>query len=254
LAQRQPLHEEIGEVTAYLEAAVQRLGVEIRLNAEADVEGVLDLGPDAVVVATGSAPNLPDRGHQAPEGQDHAISQDRGLQVLDSVPGMELRHVYSTDEAMSGAIPPGANVLVVDAQGHWEAAGTAEYLADQGCSVEVVTTRAEVGFSLEATNKVLFHQRAREKGIRLTPSIAIRAIEEGAVVVEERLTGAVRRIIGIDAVVPAYPRASRDNLYFALLDRLEGDAQISVERVGDASAPRLIQTVMLEAHRIGMDL
>jgi NADPH-dependent 2,4-dienoyl-CoA reductase/sulfur reductase-like enzyme len=56
LAARQPLHQEIGEVTAYLEAAVQRLGVEIWLNADADVDGLLELKPDAIIVATGSQP------------------------------------------------------------------------------------------------------------------------------------------------------------------------------------------------------
>ncbi len=59
LAARQPLHQEIGEVVAYLEPAVERLGVEIWRNAEADVQGLLDLEPDVIIVATGSQPDLP---------------------------------------------------------------------------------------------------------------------------------------------------------------------------------------------------
>jgi hypothetical protein len=162
--------------------------------------------------------------------------------------------VRSVDEVLSGADLPGRRVLVIDGQGHWEASGTAEYLADQGCGVEVVTSLAEVGFGLEATNKVMFHQRAREKGIRLTPSVDVRSIDDDGVVVVELLTGTERRIGDLDVVVPVYPRASRDDLYFQLLDRLGDDPAITVMRIGDASAPRMIQTIMLEAQQIGMEL
>ena len=39
-------------MTAYLEATIERLGVDVWLNAEADAEGILELGPDVIVVAT----------------------------------------------------------------------------------------------------------------------------------------------------------------------------------------------------------
>ena len=57
-----------------------------------------------------------------------------------------------------------------------------------------------------------------------------------------------------DVVVPVYPRASRDDLYFELRDRLGEGSTVEVMRIGDASAPRLIQTIMLEAHQVAMAL
>lgn len=59
LAAAQPEHAAIGEVTAYLEAAIADRGVEVMRGVKATPETLLSLAPDVVVVATGSEPNLP---------------------------------------------------------------------------------------------------------------------------------------------------------------------------------------------------
>jgi 2,4-dienoyl-CoA reductase-like NADH-dependent reductase (Old Yellow Enzyme family) len=257
LAARQPLHEEVAEVTAYLEATVSRLGVEVWLNADADVDGLLELEPDVVIVATGSQPNLAVALERSTTDPDAGrIARERGLHAPIPVPGVDGLNVRSTDEILGGAELPGRRVLVIDQHGHWEAAGTAEYLADRGFEVEIVTDRPEPGFGLEATNRAMFLQRARTKGIRMTPLTEVRSIDADGATVIDVLNGTERRIGPVDVVVPVWPRASRDDLYFALLDRIaaaEGPAP-EVLRIGDASAPRLIQNVLLEAHQIVMEL
>ena len=160
---RQPLHEEVAEVTAYLEATVSRLGVEVWLNADADVDGLLELEPDVVIVATGSQPNLAGARLRSTTDPDAGrIARDRGLHASIPVPGVDGPNVRSTDEILGGAELPGRRVLVIDQHGHWEAAGTAEYLADRGFEVEIVTDRPEPGFGLEATNRAMF-LRARRR-------------------------------------------------------------------------------------------
>lgn len=254
LAARQPLHQEIGEVVAYLDAAVKRLGVELWLNADADAEGLMELGADVIVIATGSQPDLPP-GHLAPDDRDAgAIARSRGMRVPNAVPGLDRPCVRSIDQVLTATAATWRRALVIDAHGHWEAAGTAEYLADNGCAVEVVTSRAEVGFGLEAGTRVMFHERARDKGIAMTPSTAVRSIEDDGAVVVDLLSGRERRLGGFDLVVPVYPRASRDDLYFDLLDRLGDESPLTLLRIGDASAPRLIQTIMVEAQQIAMEL
>ena len=59
---------------------------------------------------------------------------------------------------------------------------------------------------------------------------------------------------GLDAVVPVYPRVSRDDLYFQVVDALGERDDIRVERIGDASVPRMVQTNILEAHQLAMRL
>jgi hypothetical protein len=45
-----------------------------------------------------------------------------------------------------------------------------------------------------------------------------------------------------------YPRRSRDDIYFDLFDKLDGREGPRLERLGDAAAPRLVQSVLSEAH------
>jgi 2,4-dienoyl-CoA reductase-like NADH-dependent reductase (Old Yellow Enzyme family) len=252
LAARQPLHEEFAEVTAYLEAAVDRLGVDLWLNVEADAEQLLELEPEVLVVATGSQPNMPPNHHLSESDPDAgSIARKRGLGLVPDVPGLELDHVFASDEVLRGAELPGKRVIVIDGNGHWEAAGTAEFLADAGCEVEMVTHRNTVAIDMESTNFAMFSQRAGQKGIRFTPFTALRAIEPGRAKLLETLTGE-ERWVDIDAVVPVYTRRSRDDLYFQLLDRIQagGDgAGIDLKRIGDAACPRLVQLVVLEAHK-----
>jgi 2,4-dienoyl-CoA reductase-like NADH-dependent reductase (Old Yellow Enzyme family) len=251
LAARQPLHEEFAEITAYLEAAINRVGVDVWLNVEADAEQLLELEPDVLVVATGSQPNLPP-GHQ-PSRSDAdagAIARGRGLQTIPAIRGLELDHVFSVDEVLGGAHVAGKRVVVVDGNGHWEAAGTAEFLADAGFEVEIVTHHAVVGQDMESTNFAMFSQRAGGKGIVFTPFTALRAIEPGRVRLLETLSGRERWVEGIDAVVPVYTRRSRDDIYWRVQDTIaENGNSVQLERIGDAAAPRLVQLVLLEAHK-----
>jgi hypothetical protein len=255
LAARQPHHEEIAEVTHYLEAAVRRLGVEIWTGVEADAESILELEPDAVVVATGSQPNLP-AGHQRmqadPDGG--SIARSRGLTIGLEVEGLDLDVVFSTDDVLGGAPLPGPRVVVVDAQGHWEAAGTAEFLADQGHQVTVVTSRTSVGSELEATNLAMFLQRVAAKGIAMRPLTELRRVEPGRVLLVDAVSGA-ESWLATDAVVPVYWRRSRDDLYYRLRElAAASDRTVRVDRVGDAAAARGVQSVLLEAFQLATAL
>jgi hypothetical protein len=257
LAARQPMHEEFAEVTAYLEAAVERLRVDVWLNVNAEAAELLDLAPDVVVVATGSQPNLPPGHRQSEEDADAgAVARDQGLAALTPIPGLESDRVFSSDQVLRGAALPGKRVLVFDGNGHWESAGTAEFLADAGYDVEIITPRHTIGYDLEDTNFALFVQRCGKKGIRLRPFTDLLAIEDESVKLVDVLD-LQERWEPYDAVVPVYPRRSRDDIYFQLLQRLSSDGrtgEIRLERTGDAAAPRLVQSVLLEAHKLGASL
>jgi hypothetical protein len=254
LAARQPLHEEVAEVTAYLEAALDRVGVDVWLNVEGEPDELLELEPDLLVVATGSQPNLPPGRAAAaasPDPDAGGVARERGMGALPDIAGLEHDHVLSSDEVLRGAPLPGKRVVVVDGNGHWEAAGTAEFLADAGCAVEMVTYRHMVGHDLESTNFAMFVQRAGQKGIRFTPFTELLAVEPGRIRVLDALPG-TERWIDVDAVVPVLPRRSRDDLYYRLQDRIrEQGSEVELERIGDACAARLIQLVLTEAHELG---
>jgi len=261
LAARQPKHELVGEVTRYLEHMVRTLGVDIRCGVTATVESIAELEPEVVVIATGSESNLP-----SPDGES-SRAYALGRQVLPVLPGLDLPHVLSVDRVLSGEPLTGGRTLVIDGTGHWEAVGTAEYLADSGCHVTVVSSGPVIGSDLEGGTRTLFNRRAALKDIDLRPNMQVLEIATGRVRVAHTYSGtaedqrdqyivahgAEEWIEDIDWVIPAIGRRSREDLYLACAEA-DALAGTCVERVGDCVAPRLIQSVILEAYALARDL
>jgi 2,4-dienoyl-CoA reductase-like NADH-dependent reductase (Old Yellow Enzyme family)/NADPH-dependent 2,4-dienoyl-CoA reductase/sulfur reductase-like enzyme len=262
LAAVQPEHDTIGEVTSYLEAAAVDLGVTIRTGTEATAESIHALSPDIVVLATGSEPNLP--GLITAESE---YSQSLGLQVLPEIEGLDRANVVSCDDVLSGRKKLSGGVLVVDQNGHWEAAGTAEFLADAGCQVTVIASHSMIGENLEDGGRTLFFRRAAIKGIRLRPETSLVAVEDGRVRLSAvfssadaigwgkylLMPGDDEVLEGIDFVVPVIGRRSREALYLEL-KASPAFSGIRVERVGDCVAPRLVQMAIAEAFELAREL
>jgi len=246
LAARQPLHAEILDAVSQLERVNARLGVEVALGVDATVEEVLLREPDAVIVATGSEPHLPER--RGAGGDDGTLSRAQGRQIADPGLGLGLAHVRSVDECYLPDAPDGGTVLVVDATGHWETLGTAELLAVRGAAVEVVCARPLIGSSCDTAGRVLWHRRAIEHGIVVSPNVELVKVVPGGALVRDLLVGSTRTLVA-DVVVPVFARRSREDLYLRLASEC-GDA-IDVLRVGDCVAPRLLQHAIADGEAAG---
>ena len=262
LAAKQPEHEIIGEVTRYLEAAVADRGVDLQLGVTATPASLRELAADVIVIATGSEPNLPNQ-----QRDDAKHARELGRQVLPSIPGLDQDFVVSSDQILSGEVEPSGNVLVVDDNGHWEAAGTAEYLSEHNCRVQVIASHSLIGEDIEAGTRTLFYRRAAIKGIQLRPSTALLEVGDHRVKVAAVFSpsdptgwnkyllvpGDEEWIEGIDWVVPVIGRRSREDLYLQLKESSGFDG-VQIERVGDCVVPRLIQIVISEAFTLAQTL
>ena len=248
LAARQPYHAEIRDVTRHLELEVARLGVDLRLDTEADPDLVRGQRPDVLVVATGSEPNLPPRRGNAMDIP--GIAAELGRHVPVDLPGIELDNVFSADDILAGNLPLGRRVLVVDGNGHWEAAGTIEYLLEAGFEVEVVTQAAAPGINIEGANLALFQQRTAKLGLKVSPFSHLLGFESGRARVANELTGETR-VFDVDAVVPVIGRRSREDLFLKLAADPSSTRLFRLERVGDCVAPRLVQSIVAEAYALG---
>lgn len=262
LAALQPEHATIAEVTSYLEASIQDLGVDIRTGTEGTADSIARLEPDILVVATGSEPNLP-----GTRSRDTELSLELGLQILPETKGLDRDNVVSVDDVLSSRVRPSGHVVVVDGNGHWEAAGTAEFLADAGCRVTVLAGHQLVGANIEAGTRTLFYRRAAIKGIAFRPSMRLVSVGDRQVVVSPvfsaadaigwgkylLMPGEDETIEDVDWVVPAIGRRSRERLFLEVLGsgRL-GDTRL--ERVGDCVVPRLIQATIAEAFELGRSI
>jgi 2,4-dienoyl-CoA reductase-like NADH-dependent reductase (Old Yellow Enzyme family)/thioredoxin reductase len=259
LAALQPEHDTIGEVTAYLEAMIAEHGVTVKLGTEATPATIRAAAPDIVVVATGSEPNLP--------GAHSARSRDLGRQVLPDIEGLDQDHVVSGDAVLAGERSLSGHVVVVDNNGHWEAAGTAEFLADRGCRVTVIASHPLIGENLESGTRTLFYRRAAIKGITLRAATQLTGIEKGRLRVSAvfsaadaigwakyiLMPGDEELIEDVDFVVPVIGRRSREDLFLDL-QASPDFAGLRIERVGDCVAPRLIQSTITEAFELAREL
>jgi pyruvate/2-oxoglutarate dehydrogenase complex dihydrolipoamide dehydrogenase (E3) component len=255
LAALQPEHATFGEVTSYLETAIAELGVTVRLRTDATPQLLADLRPDAIILATGSEPNLP-----GTTSADTSLSRSLGRQVLPAIPGLDGPNVISADQVLSGEMRLSGHVVLIDGNGHWEAAGTAEFLADDGCKVTIVASHGTVGELLEAGTRTVFLRRAAIKRITIRAATSVVAVEPGRVLVAPvfsaadaigyvqylLMPGDTEVIEGVDWVVSVIGRRSREDLFLTLKadPRFAG---IQIERVGDCAVPRLIQSTIAEA-------
>ena len=92
----------------------ERLGVAFRYNTFAEAGEVLELAPDVVVIATGGAPNV---------------------EFLDS--GGEF--AVTSWDLLSGAARPSGEVIVYDDNGAHPGLTAAEFVAESGAKLEIVT-------------------------------------------------------------------------------------------------------------------
>jgi hypothetical protein len=175
--------------------------------------------------------------------------------------------VVSSDQAMSGDIDIRGNIVVIDNNGHWEAAGTAEYLADRGCRAEVIASYPVIGSDIEAGNRTLFYRRAAIKGIRLRPNTLVTEIGNHRIKIADvyssrdadgwgkylLIPGEETWIENVDWVVPVIGRRSREDLFLDLKSSPEF-SNIRIERTGDCVVPRLIEAIIAEAFLLAQTL
>ena len=216
---RAPGRESYQQVVTWLVTQAGKAGVDVRLGTEATAETVRVLAPDVVVVATGARP--------------------RRLEV----PVAPDAHVVSAEDVLLGRVDPGARCLVVDYHGHMPGPSAAEYLADQGSRVEIVSRFFTVGEDIDPRLKISVYTRLAQKGVVLTPLTVVREVERGRVRVAHTLTGQ-ERTLEADTVVTALGGRSDD----VLARELEGSG-VEVHVVGDALAPRTIHDALLTATR-----
>jgi 2,4-dienoyl-CoA reductase-like NADH-dependent reductase (Old Yellow Enzyme family)/thioredoxin reductase len=135
LASRVPHRYSIKDITLWLEQEVYRLGVDVRLNTYVDTDDIGEDEFDSVILATGSVPRM-----------DGIQASNPGEPIV----GMHLPHVMSSHDLLSKPdFASASKAVVYDDIGHYEALGVAEFLAERGTAVTLVTRHHQVGPLLE---------------------------------------------------------------------------------------------------------
>ncbi|MDH5558359.1 MAG: N-methylproline demethylase, partial [Alphaproteobacteria bacterium] len=225
------------------------LGVDMRFNVYAEAADVLAEQPDVVIIATGGLPDT---------------------DILDE--GGEL--VASGWDILSGDVKPGGDVLLYDDNGAHPGLQAAEFIAEAGARLELVTPERFFAADVGGLNHVPYARCFKEYGVTITINTRLLSVRrEGnklaALLGSDYSDRTEERIV--DQVVVEHGTLPLDELYFDLkpqsanLGEVDYQALIAVRpqeiatnpdgkfrlfRIGDAVASRNIHAAIYDALRL----
>jgi 2,4-dienoyl-CoA reductase-like NADH-dependent reductase (Old Yellow Enzyme family)/thioredoxin reductase len=214
-----PGREDYRAVPEWFEAQLERLKVDVRLGVEAGVDDVLALAPDAVVVATGTRPWLPE------------------------IPGAGAAHVWQMERVITESPALGRTAVVLDYDHHAAPMAVAVLLATRGMEVDLVNPLHLVGAEVEINTQTVCYRQLAQHGVRVHTNAVAVAIDGPRIVLENRFSRARSEIAGVDAVVICSPGRAADGLAAPLRLRVK-----ELVVVGDAYAPRRLLAGIRDAY------
>jgi mycofactocin system FadH/OYE family oxidoreductase 2 len=226
IAMRGAGREEFGVIIRNEMNQLKRLNVPIVYGQIVTPDFVLEQGPDAVIVATGSMPK------RCP------------------VSGADGPRVFNVLQVLKGEADIGEKVLFVDYDGHHRASSTAEYLAELKKTVHMITPSLFVGAELGPTQDLyLMRQRLLTKGVTFTPDFAVIEIRGTEINGFNVYSNEWKVFGGYDTIVLAMGNDVEDSLYWALKGRVR-----ELYRIGDCVAPRKVDMAIHEGYTVGKRL
>jgi 2,4-dienoyl-CoA reductase-like NADH-dependent reductase (Old Yellow Enzyme family)/thioredoxin reductase len=199
--------EEYKTVTVeWLASQCKKGGVKIKLNTECNVKVIEEFKPDALVVATGGVPLVPDK--------------------LD----IAVRNVMTYEEALT-SVKIWKRKKVVVLGGGEIGSETAEFLARKGAQVSIVEILPEILKNMEFQNKVLLKTRLGELGVDIMTRHLFEEIKGNSVIVID-LEKMTKKAIQADVIVIALGVVPNNGL----IDDLQGGA-VETYVIGDCVKP-----------------
>jgi len=217
-ASRAPYKETVAELINYLDRQVTKAGVEIKLNCEVTADFVTKEKPDAVILATGASPLIPD------------------------IRGVTRANVVHAVDVLTGRKDVGDRTVIIG--GGMVGCETAEFLVQKGKKVTIVEMLPRIGNDLGANYRPFVMMRLSEADIRMETKVKVEEItNEG---VRGNRDGTSEFFAG-DSVVLAVGFESNKGL----AEELKGKVA-SLYVVGDCVEPRRIREAIHDAWKISM--
>jgi 2,4-dienoyl-CoA reductase-like NADH-dependent reductase (Old Yellow Enzyme family)/thioredoxin reductase len=215
-----PPHKQVlKDFVTYLWKQIDKHGVKTVLNKPFTLNLLEKEKPDAVIVATGSRPAIPE------------------------IEGIQKAKVFNVWDALSRPGPLGQRVLVLGGGG--VGAEVADFLSEKGKRVTLVEMREAIALDLVGHLQHYLNLRLRNKEVQvLTSTKALRFEEDGLWVEDPKGT---RKLTGFDSVVISMGSVSNEDLTERVKKKVS-----RVLAVGDAVKPREVMEALLEAEEAAL--
>jgi pyruvate/2-oxoglutarate dehydrogenase complex dihydrolipoamide dehydrogenase (E3) component len=205
----------------YLVNQVEKTGLKVELNTDATAEIVTREKPDAVIIATGGIPIMPD------------------------MPGIDKSGAVTAQDILSGKDGVGQNVVIIG--GGMVGCETGHYLAEQGKTVTIVEILKRMASDMFPMTRRRLMDGLRSKKVTLLTSATCEQIEEGSVLVTT--AEGKKETIRAGTIVVAVGYKASDRLYKELEGRVP-----QLYCVGDSAKPRRILEAVDEGYRTSLAL
>ena len=213
LATIPPNKQDIGNILTYLKLQVTKSGVKVVLNKKATPEGVAEFAPDAVIVAVGSTPFVPD------------------------IPGIGGANVVNCREALAGEKKVGKNIVVIGAG--QVGCETCFFLAEKGANVTLTFPEPAIDIKFWMFKKY-FQDKLKEYNVKIYPQVQYRKITRNGVELTTR-EGEEISLKADNIVLAAGSTPDK-----ALAESLKGK-YLDFAEIGDCVKPRKIREAIEEA-------
>ena len=222
LAQMLPHRSEFGGIVTNLQRECDLAGVTIRRNSPVDEALLRAEVPDAVILATGALPHLPE------------IETDGEMQILN--PWQVLR----------GEEKPGGRVVVLDWRSDWIGPGVAEHLARAGHRVDLAVNGLHLGMALPFYVRDTMVADLHRLGVPVTAYARLVGTVGDTVVLQHSASGEVIEIEGVETLVLSTGHQPKDDLAATI-------AALGIEcrAVGDCCAARTAEEAVYEGMLAG---
>ncbi len=213
-----PGKEALGRLARQLEGQAIARGVQISRGKEATADAVLALRPDAVILATGVTPVIPE------------------------IPGIGGKNVVLAEDVLLGKAKTGQKVVVLG--GDLVGCETAEFLLEQGKQVAVTRRGPRMATKMMPILRRGLLDKLAAKGVELLTKVKYCEVtSQGLSIVDKE---GRERLLEADTIVLAAGYTPNNGLK----SELEG-AGAQVLLIGDCVEPRNIMSAMEEGWRAG---
>lgn len=194
----------------YLRRQMDVMGIDVRLNTEANADVVRYTRPDVVIVATGAVPYIPE------------------------LPGLAEGNVHTANDVLITGLPGTGKVVIIG--GGLVGCETALHLSGQGNRVTIVEALAEAARDMNAISRQTLLEELEKAGIELRTGLEFEKLDSGRVVCRTGNGGAEE--LQADFVVLALGSVPQRKLINELREEfpfvMEAGDCIRPRKVGDA--------------------
>ncbi len=211
--------DDFPRLTSYLIRAIEKAGVEVKLDLEVSPDLIKSEKPEVLILATGAIPATP------------------------NVPGVDHRNVVQANDVITGKVKCGEKVVIIG--GRYIGMGVADFLACQGKKVSLVDLQP-IGMDIGVTLYKGLMERLVNLGVCFYPNSPLYEIKQNGVYIEynhELL------FLKADTVVLAVGVTPQKDL----IERLKG-LTTELYAIGDCVEPGNAQKAISNAAELGIKI